>query len=207
MNELATFTPTSGLALRWRLRTATARTHERMHAHAGFEAAAAGTISVLDYRRLLIRLYGFHRPFEDVARSAVDVFEVDLDMGARARSPLLLADLQTLGAEPSAEVSIPLWRPSIRLGSRGSLLGALYVLEGSALGGLQIARALNERAGRDVGKAHLFFAGHRQRQSGMWRELLRELEALRHHGDEEAQAEASAVATFDAFENWMAGWR
>ena len=93
--------------MRWRLRAATATTHERIHTHAGFEAAAAGTIEVSDYRRLLVRLYGFHRPFEDVARSAVDVFGIDLDMSGRARSPLLLADLQTIGLAPNAAATLP----------------------------------------------------------------------------------------------------
>lgn len=206
MSELAALTSPSGLAMRWRLRAATAEAHERMHTHAGFGAAAEGTIGAQDYRQLLMRLYGFHRPFEDTARSAAEILGTDLDMSARARSPLLLADLQTLGVNPSAKATIPLWRPSIRLWSKGSLLGALYVVEGSALGGVQIARALRDRAGGG-GKAHSFFAGHRERQSAMWRELLQELEALRRHEDEATQAEQSAVTTFEAFEDWMADWR
>ncbi len=193
--------------MRWRLRAATATTHERMHAHAGFEAAAAGTIEVSDYRRLLVRLYGFHRPFEDVARSAVDVFGIDLDMSGRARSPLLLADLQTIGLAPNAAATLPLWRPSVRLASKGSLLGALYVLEGSALGGVQIARALKDRVGDGLGKALLFFVGRGERRGAMWRELLEELESLRDDDEEAMQAEDAAVTTFKAFEDWMAGWR
>ncbi len=162
--------------MRRRLRVATAATHERMHAHAGFEAAAAGTIEASDYRRLLVRLYGFHRPFEDIARSAADLFRIDLDMGARARSPLLLADLQTIGFDPNATAILPLWRPSIRLVSKGSLLGALYVLEGSTLGGVQIARALKHRVGNGLERALLFFVGRGEPQVSMWRELLEELE-------------------------------
>ena len=193
--------------MRWRLRAATAATHERMHAHAGFGAAAAGTIEPSDYRRLLVRLYGFHRPFEDVARSAVDIFRIDLDMSARARSPLLLADLRTIGFDPNAAATLPLWRPSIRLVSKGSLLGALYVLEGSTLGGVQIARALKDRVGNGLGKALLFFVGRGERQGAMWRELVQELESLREDDEEAMKAEDAAVATFKAFEDWMAGWR
>jgi heme oxygenase (biliverdin-IX-beta and delta-forming) len=207
MSELATLTSPSGLAMRWRLRAATAEAHERMHTHAGFGAAAAGTIGAQDYRQLLMRLYGFHRPFEDLARSAADILGIDLDMGARARSPLLLADLQTIGVDPSAEATIPLWRPSIRLWSKGSLLGALYVLEGSTLGGLQIARAMKGRLGDNIDKARLFFVGRGQRQAGLWRDLLEELESLREDNEEAMRAEYSAVTTFGAFEDWMAGWR
>ena len=151
MTEFVSFAHSSRSALRWRLRAATATTHERMHAHPGFEAAAAGTIELSEYRRLLVRLYGFHRPFEEIARSAAEAFKVDLDMNARARSALLVADLQTIGFAPSATATLPFWRPSLRLVSKGSLLGALYVLEGSTLGGLQIARALKNRVGNGLG--------------------------------------------------------
>jgi heme oxygenase len=206
MNEFAALATSARSALRWRLRAATATTHERMHAHPGFEAAAAGTIELSDYRRLLVRLYGFHRPFEDIVRSAADVYRIDLDMNARARSPMLLADLQTIGFDPSA-ATLPLWPPSLRLVSKGSLLGALYVLEGSALGGVQIARALKDRVGNGLGKALLFFVGRGDRQGAMWREFVEELESLRDDDEEAMRAEDAAIMTFKAFEDWMAGWR
>ena len=128
-------------------------------------------------------------------------------MNARARSPLLLADLQTIGFDPSAAATLPLWRPSVRLVSKGSLLGALYVLEGSTLGGVQIARALKDRVDDDLGKARLFFVGRGERQGTMWRELVEELELLRDDDEEATRAEEAAVRTFKAFEDWMAGWR
>jgi heme oxygenase len=206
MTELVSFAHSSRSALRWRLRAATATTHERMHAHPGFEAAAAGTIELSEYRRLLGRLYGFHRPFEEIARSAAEAFKVDLDMNARARSALLVADLQTIGFAPSAAATLPLWRPSLRLVSKGSFLGALYVLEGSTLGGVQIARALKDRVGNGVENALLFFVGREKRQGAMWRELVQELESFGEDNEEAMKAEDAAVATFKAFEDWMAGW-
>ena len=207
MTEFVSFASSGNSSMRRRLRAATGTAHERMHAHAGFGAAAAGTIEALDYRRLLVRLYGFHQPFEDIARSAADVFRLDLDMSARARSPLLLADLETIGFDRSAVATLPHWRPSVELLSKGSLLGALYVLEGSTLGGVQIARALKNRVDDDLVKARLFFVGRGERQGGMWRELLEELESLRADDEEAMQAEDAAVTTFKAFEDWMAGWR
>jgi heme oxygenase (biliverdin-IX-beta and delta-forming) len=207
MSGFAALASSGRPGMRWRLRAATATTHERMHAHAGFEAAAAGTIEVSDYRRLLVRLYGFHRPFEDIVRSAAEVFRIDLDMNARARSPLLLADLQTIGFDSSAAVTFPLWRPSVRLVSKGSLLGALYVLEGSTLGGVQIARALKDRVGNGLENALLFFVGREERQGAIWRELVEELESFREDDEESMHAEDAAVTTFKAFEDWMAGWR
>ncbi len=91
--------------------------------------------------------------------------------------------------------------------SKGALLGALYVLEGSTLGGVQIARALKNRVGNGLGNALLFFVGRGERQGAMWRELVENLSHCDEDDEEAMQAEDAAVATFKAFEDWMAGWR
>jgi heme oxygenase len=75
------------------------------------------------------------------------------------------------------------------------------------LGGVQIARALEDRVDDDLGKARLFFVGRGERQGAMWRELIEELESLRDDDEEAMRAENTAVTTFKAFEDWMAGWR
>jgi hypothetical protein len=61
--------PSDGLELQepsWRdlLRSATQAGHDRLHLHAGFSAVKDGTITLPDYRALLICLYGFCMPFE-----------------------------------------------------------------------------------------------------------------------------------------------
>ena len=127
----ASFRERAHSSVRFLLRSATAAAHERMHAHTGFNAAAAGTIGVQDYRRLLSRLLGFHRPFEGQIRSAADRCDVDLDCVSRARSPLLVADLLTLGVSRGAVDNLPDWAPLFDLASEAAVLGSLYVLEGS----------------------------------------------------------------------------
>ena len=185
------------------LRDATAAAHERMHAHPGFRAAASGEIGADDYRLLLSRLLGFHRPFERLVRAACRRCGVDLDLAARARSPALAEDLSTLGLSRQAIDDLPAWAPALELRSEGGLLGALYVLEGSALGGAQIARALDGRFGHGV-EGRRFFTGAGEGRGALWRAFLARLEALSE--DARAEAEAASVATFEAFERWLAGW-
>jgi heme oxygenase (biliverdin-IX-beta and delta-forming) len=194
-------------SIRARLRAATAEAHERMHAHPGFAAAAAGTIRVADYRQLLARVYGFHRPFESAARAAAVSLGLDFDIEERARSPALLADLKSLGLGLDAIARLPLWAPRSSLASVGAVLGALYVLEGSILGGVQIARALRGVLGDDSGDGRRFFLGRGNRQSGMWRAFLERLEGLSEDQRQSARAVEAAVVTFQDFENWMEGWR
>ena len=178
-----------------------------MHAHPGFAAAAAGGIQIADYRRLLARVYGFHRPFEVAVRNAVISAGVDFDVDERARSPALLADLQSLGLGADAIARLPLWTPSYSLVSEAALLGALYVLEGSTLGGVSIARALRGVLGDDSGDGMRFFLGRGDRQSVMWRDFLERLEALSEDQGQSAQAVEAAIVTFHDFETWMSGWR
>lgn len=193
-------------SMRARLRAATAEAHERMHAHPGFAAAAAGVIRIADYRRLLARVYGFHRPFELAARKAVASSGLDFDVEERARSPALLADLKSLGLRSDAIARLPLWAPRGSFGSLGAILGAFYVLEGSTLGGVQIARALRGVVGDDSGNGTRFFLGRGDRQSEMWIEFVRRLESLSGDPNDSEDAVRVAVATFKDFEAWMDGW-
>ena len=201
----ASFRERAHSSVRFLLRRATAGAHERMHAHLGFNAAAAGTIGVHDYRRLLSRLLGFHRPFEGQIRSAADRCDVDLDCVSRARSPFLVADLMTLGVSRGAVDNLPDWAPSLDLASEAAVLGSLYVLEGSTLGGVQIARALKGSSTADS-EARQFFLGGGERHGALWAEFVARLETLAEHRQACDDAVAAALGTFGEFERWMAGW-
>jgi hypothetical protein len=109
------------MPLRQCLREATAAAHERLHHHPGFAAIQDGTIDLAHYRSLLVRLYGFYVPFEAAAGIAGD------------RSNWLRADLAAVGGYALA--TIPRCTSLARLDTQARQLGALYVVEGSTLGG------------------------------------------------------------------------
>ncbi len=188
------------------LRKSTAPPHERMHAHPGFHAAAAGMIGDRDYRRLLSRLLGFHRPFEGLIRAAARRHGVDLDFDARARSPLLVLDLMSLGLGRGDIEGLPDWAPSLDLPSEGAVLGSLYVLEGSTLGGVQIGRSLKARFGDERDEGRRFFLGRGERHGALWGEFVTRLETLAERPQSCDDAVAASLATFTEFERWMAGW-
>ena len=188
--------------VRTRLRLVTASAHNRMHAHDGFAAAAAGTISLSDYRLLLSRLYGFHRAFETVLTDARFVFGKD-----RARSHLIAADLESLALDASAISQLPLCRSLQAPANEAEQLGGLYVLEGSTLGGVHIARALQTIVPGAGSRGRRFFLGYGARHSAMWRALVERLEGLAAAPGAVGDAERAAVKTFDEFEHWMSGWK
>jgi len=175
------------------LRAATDDVHERMHAHSGYRALASGGIQAEAYRRLLARSYGFYLPIE-----------AQLSRG-RDRSCRLETDLMALGMAPAAIDALPLCIALSPLDSRPKALGAAYVVEGAALGGRMLARALISNAA-GVAPPAAFLLGDGENGGRRWRDFIAELEEeLSGSGELEAAAQ-SARATFATFETWMAAW-
>lgn len=191
------------LDLRSRLREATHEAHERMHRHAGFSAAAAGRLDADAYRDLLARLYGFHRAFDADFPEAPAEMAAALRLPLRARSVDLRRDLSSLGVRGSLD-ALPICGELPERDTEAQWLGALYVTEGSTLGGAQISRALARSGIADDQRG--FFEAYGERRSEMWRLYLERLERLADDSDAAAEAERAARAVFDTFERWMRDW-
>lgn len=184
-------------SVREALRAATLETHQRLHRHPGLSAAARGAIGLDAYRQLLMRLYGFHLAFEDAHASAMQ----KLGFIASSRAELIALDLAALGIMRFDVRRLPRCAALREPSSEACALGALYVVEGSALGGALIATALAPV----VGEARRFFLGG---PSGgeVWPSLLARVETLA-PGEQQARAIDAAVETFRIFEEWMFDWR
>lgn len=183
------------LSLRQTLRVATSEPHARLHLHSGFAAIQAGTINRDDYRSLLARLFGFHVEFE----AAADV--------ARDRSAWLRDDLADLGVDERAQACIPRCAALMTLDTPARRLGALYVVEGSTLGGRHLARNLDVLLGATGSAGRHFFLGRGTETAVAWNAFLQRLALLAGTAAVEAEVVATAVATFDIFEEWMRDWR
>lgn len=194
-----------GPSARARLREATREVHERLHHLPAFAALARGRIDLAGYRRLLARLHGFHAPVERRLRDAArHGRSCGIDPRDHARAPLLEADLLHLGLDRPALGRIPRCASLPGLGSAGRLLGCLYVLEGSRLGGRQLARGLDRLLGPGEADGRRFLAGGGEAPGEPWRRCCAAIE--RHgSGDDARAAEMAAAAreTFACFENWL----
>jgi heme oxygenase (biliverdin-IX-beta and delta-forming) len=147
-----------------------------------------------NYARLLEVFYGFYAPLE---KSIARMLPQDAlpDMPERRKADWLLADLQTLGYNtvPSLTTNSPL------IDSPAAAWGALYVLEGSTLGGRHICKLVR----RELPDAPLrFFEGYRAETGPRW---IRFQEALRAWGDsnDPMPVVASANQTFEKFRLWI----
>ncbi len=189
--------------MRERLRVATSAAHQRLHRHRGLCAAATGEIDIKHYRALLMRLYGFHRAF-DAGMGAHAHLACEADPSPRSR--LLEIDLAALGVTREGQEALPLCSTLPSLMNEAQALGALYVVEGSALGGVGIARALAPLLEPYDGAGCRFFSNDGGRRLGFWPVLLRRIEALQGDSRQESNAVDAAVAIFQEFEGWMEDW-
>lgn len=116
----------------------------------------------------------------------------------RRRAKLLVRDLETLGADPT---QLPMaTMPELR--GNAELLGAMYVMEGSRLGGQMLARHV-ERVLGDVGQRSVqYLRGFGDSTGAMWKRFVEVLEA--EVPEEESElAVKSAQQMFRVFGAWM----
>lgn len=180
-----------------RLKAETRPAHDRIERDVGL-ADIIGSRSL--YRTFLARFYGFHAAWEAEAEAII----ADPSLFDRRRKlPLLVKDLRALGASQEEIESLPLCRALPPMPTRAAALGAMYVVEGSTLGGAFIAhhaeRALGLRA--DTGCA--YFHSYGRDVGRMWKEFgakLLEISAP----DTDELIVASANRTFACMHAWLA---
>lgn len=135
-----------------RLRMAVAGIHDEIEAYAGIPGKI---LSLADYAGCLSRFYTIFEPVEHWLAQFREWPALGIDIGAQCRVPAILNDLATLGFDGEDLKVLDVPRPP----SFAAALGALYVLEGSALGGKVVLRQIEARLGREVAGATTFFGG------------------------------------------------
>lgn len=194
------------LPLTQRLRQETRDMHDRIEANARFARLMAPDLTLHEYRWLVTRLFGHHAPLEAVLEAMAPRLPACLAVHRRLnRRAALLADLAALGVAADTIAELPQCHThGIRTAEEA--LGALYVLEGSTLGGQIIARHLHAilGLGPTSGAAHV--VPHGAETGTLWRDFRLVL-------DEGAAAAlidpdaviAAARHAFDVLDCWVAG--
>ena len=116
---------------------------------------------------------------------------------ARSRRGMLYQDLAWFGSSP------PLSRPALPpLQDLPDLLGAMYVMEGSTLGGQLIARKVEATLCLQRGAGNSYFVGHGDLTGVMWKKFCQILMNNVSDSDTEAVIQG-AKAMFMTFGLWM----
>ncbi len=179
-----------------RLKIETRPAHDRIEHAVGIESRL---VSLASYKALLARFYGFHAAWEPLAEAAI---ADQAFFRARRKTHHLVCDLKALGMGEDDIARLPVCLPLMPMSDPAAAYGAMYVVEGSTLGGTVIARLVERQLGlgRDTGCR--YFGSYGSEVGSMWRSFGARLQALSTPAFDDAVV-ASANRTFALMQDWL----
>ncbi len=153
-----------------------------------------------DYVSLLKAFYGYFKPVEEAIFRHVNE-RVLPDIQDRRKADYLLKDLSFLHQQSQ---HLPLATEIPVMGNVYQAMGALYVLEGSTLGGRSITRMLlkNPQVNLQTDQVQ-FFNGYGEATGKMWTSFVQVLNQLSTNTVDVEAMVAAADQTFLLFKNWL----
>ena len=177
------------------IKTITASSHQSLE---GFLIPVIKNIfTVQEYGRLLRMFYGYYKPVED-ALETFSLHQVLNDYEHRRKAQLILQDLAAIdqsGPEPLCS-HIPV------IYGLEEAFGALYVLEGSTLGGQIIKKMLQRNLQRDGEPGFGFFTGYAEDTMDRWKKFKAVLDARYNTDEQWHRLAAAANETFIQLKKW-----
>lgn len=151
------------------------------------------------YNAVLFRLLGMVEAWEGVAQSSLPKQLLPF-VRERNRADLLREDLAELGhsALHPPQPTLPEFETT------AELLGAMYVMEGSRLGGQLIARHIDAALGLQGGRGSTYFRGFGDQNKSKWTQFTRLLQT-EISDDNSEDAIRGAKKMFATFGEWMRG--
>lgn len=179
-----------------RLKRDTRPAHDRIERAVDFERS---TGSLPAYRALLVRLHGFHAAWE----AAVDAAHPGhVLLSGRRKVHLLDRDLRALGYAQTEIAALPICRAPMPVNTQEAVLGSLYVIEGSTLGGAVIAQAVEQRLGLGADTGCAYFRAYGREVAARWRDFGAALLAASSPATDDRVIEA-ADRTFALMQDWL----
>lgn len=189
--------PTSRLD---RLRAGTRQAHARIETVPALARLQDAGLTLVGYAATLRALHAFHAAVEPMLAASLAAWPDAAALLDGARPRALRADLAWLGVAP-----LPFAEPPPAIDGPAGALGALYVIEGSGLGGRVIARAVGASLGVAPGAGGSFYGGlSAEAARARWQRLCAALDGCVAPGAAaEAALLAGALATFEGLERWL----
>jgi heme oxygenase len=184
------------IELRTRLRDATAPLHKQLDQQPLLVALLGKELPLADYQQLLGIYYSLYHQLEAALKHYTDQQPIAFDYQPRYKTPLLLNDLKYWHIKPEplrCQITLP------DINSLGALLGLLYVLEGSTLGGQFIAQHLQLTYGYTRSTGSDFYNGYGEQTKTHWQSFITYLNTFSGQPDLAAQAIDSAALSFACF--------
>ena len=181
------------------LRQATKASHRLLDHHPLLAPLARNDLTLAQYGDALAALYCVYAPLEKGIDAFLAIRPALFDYHRRRKLPALKDDLEALGRVPrKREMRYP--APT----TIAKLVGVLYIVEGSAVGGQSIARCLQQ--GGFHALPMRFFSGYGEDTEVRWREFLTFADEICPTADRSSAA-AIAVSLFQAITTHLDEWQ
>jgi len=177
------------------LKTKTAPQHDALEQTPLAMCIVREDLQLSQYISYLKTMYAFVKPFE---RNYYPVLtSVFPNIKERSRIAALESDLLQLGlsTEELAAIELLQFQADIAL---PEAVGAMYVLEGSTLGGRVILKNVDKTLGLDAANGAQYFHGYGAETGPKWKEFLDNLWTFAAGSDEQEQIFKGAQRTFSA---------
>ena len=184
-----------------RLKERTWPAHQAAEKHGFQRAMLTGAAGIGAYIEQMRQMRLVHEELESALRAAGTPRVTSVYRGYHDRAGLIGQDLGVLGAAAACE-PLPSTREMIgvirsaRHDQPDSLLGVLYVLEGSTNGGRFIARAMEKSYGLEPRRGTAWLDPHGEEQRPRWKQFRRDISAPVWDEVEIEQLGRAADATF-----------
>lgn len=184
---------------RERLQRATHAAHARLNRHPLLADITRPSYRIADYHRVLLAYHAAYHAIESWIRLCLPALTPSFDYTGRWKLDWLAQDLAHFALPPPGGPGMPPAPP----GEASDILGVLYVVEGSTLGGRVISSCLTRNLGLSADAGMRFFSAYEERTEAFWNTLTAYLN--RHLDDDRAIAGASraALATFELVESHL----
>lgn len=155
--------------------------------------------STIHYSKLLQVFYGFFKPVEVLIDEHINT-ENFSDHNERRKAAIILSDIKQI--EPTITF-VPVANDLPKVENTTQALGAMYVLEGSTLGGKIISKMIVQALQLKSKDAVQFFSGYGEATEERWNAFKTSLENYTTSIEEEDQLINAANETFVKFKNWV----
>ena len=147
-----------------------------------------------DYLEILIYFYRFFAPLE---KTVISQLEDSLtDVAQRRKMEWILEDVNYFSA---SRPKISVYPHTPEISNPLQAIGALYVIEGSTLGGQVICKMVSQRLGIDPENGFSFFSGYGERTASMWEKFKNFINSRSWTPEEEKEVINAAERTFTSF--------
>jgi heme oxygenase len=191
----------SRITVRQQLRSATHAAHVRLNHHPMLAGLTRPGFCLDVYQQILAAYYPFYAAVEP---AILAVLSQTNDLGfsyiERRKLPWLIEDLLALGYETE---NIQCKRTFAIPADAAEVIGTLYAIEGSTLGGQVISRHLAANLGLTAEQGARFFSGYGANTESHWAAFCAYAETLVDDPRQRERASVAALQVFNALEGQL----